>query len=379
MANLLDRLTTPHNPGALVQAINPRWGTRLPGGRRQGTIAEVVPTGVDAAAIRIVPPAGWPRHRPGQFVVLGVDVNGVRHTRSFTVTSLPGSGLVELTVQANNDGVVSRHLVREARVGDVVQLEPPAGEFTLGADLEPLLFISGGSGVTPFIAMLRAMAPRGGHDAAARPRDVVLVHHVTSSDAVLHGRELHALEAALPTLRYELILTRTPDGERVSHQHLDADKLDDLCPDWRSRSTYVCGPTGMLEFATGHWTAKGLADRLHVEAFGPPLRRSVAGKPADGDARARGAEDTEGGATFGATFERSGLSVAADGATPLLDVAEAAGLAPAHGCRMGVCHTCSTMVCSGSAVDLRDGRIIEEGRHVQLCVSAAATDLSLDL
>jgi len=119
----------------------------------------------------------------------------------------------------------------------------------------------------------------------------------------------------------------------------------------------------MIEFATAHWAESGLADQLHVERFtAPPLA----------------GPSVEGGSAGGqATFSTSGVTAIANGSTPLLEVAEAAGLAPLHGCRMGICHTCSTRLESGCVRDLRDGRLLEAGTHVQLCVTAAASDVVL--
>ena len=365
MPALLERLSSPHLPGQLVQALNPRWGAGLRGGRSQGVIRSVVPMGVDGAVVRVLPPRRWPAHRPGQFLGLGVDVDGVRHQRSFTITSLPGDDHLEVTVQATAHGVVSRHLVTHALPGEVVQLREPAGEFVLPDQPGPVLLLGGGSGITPFVAMLRSLAVRVMHDGTERP-DVVLVHHVRSRQGALHLGELSALDAAMPWLRLELVVTRGTDGRSVGDTHLSPSRLDELCPDWRDRTTFACGPDGLLDTARRQWADAGLADRLHVEAFGPAVRTV----PAAPDAPAT---------CHRATFTASGRAGEAEASTPLLAVAESAGLAPRSGCRMGICHTCSVPLRAGRARDLRTGELVPEGRNVQLCVSAAATDVVLEL
>ena len=366
MAALLERLSSPHLPGQLVQALNPRWGAGLPGGRSQGVIESIVPMGVDAAVVRVRPPRRFPVHRPGQFLGLGVDVHGVRHRRSFTITSLPGEDHLELTVQATAHGVVSRHLVSHARPGEVVQLGGPAGDFVLRDEPGPVLLLAGGSGITPFVAMLRSLAVDVVHHGAARP-DVVLVHHVRSRRAALHLGELMALDATMPWLRMELVTTRGADGRPVGGAHLSPSGLEELCPDWADRTAFACGPDGLLDAARRHWAGAGRADRLHVEAFGPaiPAVPAAPGSPA--------------GTSHRATFAPSGRAAEAEASPPLLAVAEAAGLAPRSGCRMGICHTCSVPLRSGRARDLRTGVLVPEGRNVQLCVSAAATDVVLEL
>jgi len=375
MTSLLERLSTPHLPGELLAALNPRWGSRLPGGRLTGVIERIEPTGRDAAAVTIRPAAAWKGHRPGQFVTVGVDVDGVRHHRCFSLTSLPDlpDGTIEVTVQAHDGGTVSPHLVHRARPGDVVQLSPAEGDFTLPQRLDaPVLLVSAGSGITPLVSMLRWLAAEQlwraeGH--LDEHLDVVVLHHATAAARVLHGRELEALAAAMPWLRLDTAITRDEAGRPVAGSHLDAASLDRRCPDWRERDAWVCGPEGLLAFAAGHWADGGVAGRLHVESFHPAATLGAAAPTI--------ALDGTSPAT--ATFAHSGLSVAAETSAPLLDVAEAAGLCPPSGCRMGICHTCSTRLDSGIARDLRDGRLVTAGEHVQLCVSAAATDLVLDL
>ncbi len=401
MRTLLECFTTPHRPGELLQALNPRWGSRLGGAQLHGVIERIQPTGVDAATVHIRPGHGWRAHRPGQFVTLGVDVRGIRHHRCFTITSVPGSadGRIQVTVQAHPGGLVSDHLVHRARPGDVVALAGPSGEPALQARAdEPVLFVSGGSGLTPVMGMLRALATDAMWSPLHDPSehlDVVVLHHVVSESHLLFGGELAALAAAMPWLRVELVVTRDEQDRSVPGTHLDPGRLDLLCPDWRGRHALVCGPRSMLEVAEHIWSEAGLRDRLRVESFDPlvaVLGSGASDSASDSDSGAafgsasdsapEGTKGTDGpghGATTTAELSRTGRTVVAGPTTPLLEVAEEAGACPASGCRMGICHTCITELTAGSVVDLRDGRRSSAGQHVQLCVSAALTDVVLTL
>lgn len=355
MVSLLERWTTPFDPDALLSALHPLWGRRL-----RGVIDGITPVSASGSASSIVihPGRAWRSHRPGQFVTLGVDVDGVRRHRCYSLTSVPDrpDGCIQITVQAVADGVVSRHLVEHARPGEVVQLTQADGDFTLpDRSPRPLLFLSGGSGITPLMGMLRWLATQ------SDVPDVVLLHHAPTKDRALFAAELERLATTIPWLQLELVETRLPGGA-----HLDADRLARVCPDWRDREVYACGPDSLLGFAAQHWTGAGLTERLHVERFTPPSL-AIASAPTTADEH-----------TATARFAASGIDVPADRATPLLDVAEHAGLEPASGCRMGICHTCSTHLDAGCVRDLRDGRLVEAGGHVQLCVSAAAGDVTLD-
>jgi ferredoxin-NADP reductase len=371
MHGLLDRLASPLDLDAYLAAVNPRWGTRL-----RGVVERVDAQTATAASIVIRPGPAWRPHRAGQFVTVGVDVDGVRHQRCYSLTSSPtrADGRIEITVQALDGGTVSTHLVERTRPGDVVHLSQADGDFTLPTALpptavppSPLLFVSGGSGITPLMGMLRTIAaldddPNRLDQPGVDQPSVVLIHHAASADRVLFAAELTHLAATTSWLDVEVVLTRDADGCSRPGAHLDAERLALLCPDWMDRDAYVCGPAALLDFATDHWEAHGVTGRLHVERF-TPVAPTASAPGTSGTAR----------------FARSGVDAPSNGATALLDLAESAGVAAPSGCRMGICHTCSTPVLAGCARDLRDGRLVEAGAHVQLCVSAAAGDITLDL
>jgi ferredoxin-NADP reductase len=366
MNALLERLASPLALDAYLAALRPTWA---PG---RGVIEGLDPQTATATSVLIRPGRGWDGHRPGQFVTVGVDVAGVRHHRCYSLTSVPDrrDGRIEITVQAVEGGTVSRHLARHARVGDVVALGAADGDFTLADEPRPLLAITAGSGITPVMGIVRSLV------ASTLPRrDVLVLHHAPRADEVIFGAELARYAATESWLRVETVLTREPGGG-----HLDADRLAGLCPDWAERDAYVCGPTGLLDFATDHWSAAGAIGRLHVERFSAAVvgaHHIAAASPT-----APRSSDPDGPDAASGTVRFASARIDALPASPtatLLDTAEAAGLAPPFGCRMGVCHTCSTAVLAGCARDLRDGRLVEAGTHVQLCVSTAAGDVTLDL
>lgn len=359
MVSLLKALTFPLQPDELLAALHP-WR----GSDRRGVIEAIVPTGRDAASIRIRPGRALPAYQAGQFIVLRVDIDGVRHQRCYSLTSVPDAGgRIEITVQGPHVDPtgrvsVSHHLVHHAKVGDVVEFERPQGDFVLPDDTrQRYLFITGGSGITPIMAMLRSLD----RTPTAHRTDVVLIHHVTDQASLLFGAELEQLAARAPWLHANIVTTRSRYGTALADRHLSATNLDAHCPDWRDRETYLCGPDGLLEFAIDHWAGQGRTERLHVERFTPP-RTNVA---------------DQGEAT--ASFERSGVTCAPASGVSLLVAAEQAGVTAPFGCRAGVCHTCSTRLIDGEARDQRDGRTSGPGSHIQLCVTTAVDHVTLDL
>lgn len=353
---LLGQLASPLDLDAYLSLLNPRWGTRL-----RGVIERIEPVTAEAASLTIRPGRGWEGHRAGQFVTLGVDVDGVRHHRCYSLTSPEGgrAGTIEITIQATDGGVVSNHLVHRARRGEVVQLSQAEGGFTLPDDAPDggLLFVTGGSGLTPVMGMLRTLARR------ADAPDVVLLHHATGPDRCLFLDALQELGRRHDWLHVVTTFTRS-DGSDPRAARFDRQRLDALCADWRSREVFACGPERLLDAVVEHCAGAGPSGEVHVERFVRDLGARL---------------DPTGGYAGAARFTKSGVEVASDGATPLLELAEAAGLAPASGCRMGICRTCSTRLDQGCVRDLRDGRLLEAGQHVQVCVSAAVGDVALEL
>src|SRR3954471_11093768 len=179
--------TTPLVPADFLDMFAPlRAGAAL-----RGRIESVHPETADAATLVIRPGADWAGHVPGQYVRIGIDVDGVRQWRAYSLTHGPRpDGYISITVKAVPGGVVSNHLVHHAKRGTLVHLEQAQGEFVLPADLagRKLLFVTAGSGVTPVIGMLRNLFPvtdegvvgvgelgrrTGARD---RPLDIVCLH-----------------------------------------------------------------------------------------------------------------------------------------------------------------------------------------------------------
>lgn len=344
VTSFAERVTTPLLPADYLDAIDPL----ISGVGLRGRIVAIHPETRDAVTVVIKTGRGWREHAPGQFVRVGIDVDGVRQWRAYSLTS-PTSrrdGCISLTVKAIPDGVVSNHLVRRATVGTVVQLEPPAGEFVLGSEPPAkILFVTAGSGITPVMGMLRSIPDRN--------PDVVLVHSARTAADVIFGDELRGMAAAG---RIRLVERHTDTDGR-----LDVAQLDTFVDDLADRHTWACGPAGLLDALELRWTADGMADRLNTERF-----RSAVLAIAEGGT---------------ASFTKSATTVVAGGAQSLLDAGEAAGVLMPSGCRMGICFGCVAPLRDGAVRDLRTGEITAaaDGVVVQTCVSAAAGACAIEL
>ena len=347
--NAVRAFTSPLLPDDYLELINPLWSTR----ELKGCIEAVEPETEDAATIVIRPGYAWEGHEAGQYLRIGLDINGRRHWRAYSLTSDPWreDGFISITIKNVDEGTVSPYLVKKGRVGTIVALGGVQGEFKLPDPLpEKLLFISAGSGITPIMSMLRHLSH---HDEV---NDIVLVHSARTEPEIIFGDQLTELEKKHEGFRWHKQLT----GEMGRFE--PAKHLDDICSDWRERETFMSGPAGMIDAVEEHFEAEGDCDKLHMERFQPVLGK---------------AEEGEGGKI---KFLDSDAEAESDGSQPILVAGEDAGLTLPYGCREGICHTCVGELCSGEVRNLQNGKVSgSEGEMIRTCINAPEGDVEIKL
>jgi stearoyl-CoA 9-desaturase NADPH oxidoreductase len=342
-------LFTPLLPDDYLELINPLWSTR----ELRGRIERIQRENDNAATILIRPGYEWEGHRAGQYLRIGVVIDGVVHWRAYSLTSDPDrpDGCISITPKLVDAGKVSPYFVKRARPGEIVRLGAVEGTFVLPEDVpEKILFISAGSGITPIMSMLRSL------DREDAVRDVRHIHSARNENGVIFGEQLRDIEERRDGFDVHLQVT-SRDG-RITPKD-----LDDLCGDWRERQTYASGPGEMLDALVEHWEQEGDPDRLCIERFQP----IIGGDAGDGK-----------GGTI--RFLKSEIEANSDGGTPILVAGEDAGATLPFGCRIGICHTCVGKLCSGQIRDVRTGEVSgQEGEMVRTCVNAPEGDVEIEL
>ncbi|MCU1634486.1 MAG: oxidoreductase FAD/NAD(P)-binding domain protein [Micrococcaceae bacterium] len=364
LARAASALTTPLTPEDFLALFNPVYSSR----QLRGVVSRVVHETEDSATIYFHPGHGWHAHKAGQWARIGVELDGVRHWRSYSLSTAAGH---DPAITVKDAGAVSHVLVRDTKPGDILFLAPPQGDFVLPEHPRSLLMLTAGSGITPVMSMIRTLIPR-------RPdANVVLINSNSTPEKSLFREELDELADQFSNLTVRHWFTSAR-----GRLEFTAKTIADLCPDWRSRAAYACGPEGFLNNAEELWqreaaletasTMPGLSSgagtqaattgTLTIERFSTDL---LAGAGHDGGL---------------VTFEQSDREVQADGDTPLLDIGEDAGVLMPSGCRMGICHSCLIPLRAGQVRDLRTGELHNNpGQLIQTCVSAAAGPVNLDL
>ena len=336
-AALVEPLLTPHGTDRYLELVDPMLVRR----EIRAQVVAVRHQTEDTVTLAVRPNRAWPGFVAGQYVRVSVDIDGVRTARCYSpaCSQYRGDGLLEFTVKAHDQGLVSRHLHSEIAPGAVLGLSAPAGEFTLPEPRPPrLVLISAGSGITPVLAMFRTLADE------RHPGDVVLIHYSPDPERVLYREEFTDRLGRMRTV--------------LAHRRFGLDHLAEVAPWYRDAQTYACGPARLLESVRAEFATVGLSERLHTEQF------TLA--PVSG---------AEGGTI---RFTRSEREVANSG-EPLLNQAENAGLNLEYGCRMGICHSCTKVKTAGQVRDAVSGRCsAEEHEEIRLCVSVPLGDVDIN-
>lgn len=219
--------------------------------------------------------------QPGQYITVKVEIPGVEVSpRNYSLSDEPNGEYYRISVKREPapkagvaPGAVSNYLHDKIHQGDILELGPPCGEFTLGekaeaADDEPIVMISGGVGVTPTMSMLKSLAKAG----AGNP--IYFIHGSRNSAVHAFANEVRGLGGQLPNLRSHFRYDAPLPGDLESGQCdsvglIDDDLLGQMLPDNRGRY-FVCGPKPFMASVVRSLRSRQTPDaRIHYEFFGP--------------------------------------------------------------------------------------------------------------
>lgn len=289
---------------------------------------------------------GW---QAGQHVQLFVEQAGVRLSRSYSLTAVYADGRIELAIKRHADGRLSNYLLDHIAVGQVLELGLAAGTLHWPQNAEAgVLLLAAGSGVTPLLGLLREALAEG----FSAP--VTLLHYVRKRSQRAFSRELQELQKLHANLQVRWAIS----GEPAQLDEISGRFQASHIADFPAASLLACGPHGFVASVREQWSGE-----LQSEAFSLPST----------------APDAE-QQPLQLQFIRSQLQVTGNHANSLLVQAEQHGLRPAHGCRQGICTTCTCTLVSGTVRDLRSGELFHEpGQPIRICVSVPQGDVVVDL
>lgn len=342
-------MTNPLLPDDYFALIRPGWSTR----EVTGSVVRVSKEQGNASTVVIKPNFPIAAHTPGQYLRIGMEINGIRHWRAYTITSDPNhpEGYLSITVKHTDGGRMSPVFNQFVRSGQEVFLGEIEGEFTLPNPLpRQLLFLSAGSGITPVLAMVREL------DRRDRLDDVIHVHSSRTAEDMIFGPMLREIADRQPG--YRLIEVHTAEQPRFTPAALDG-----ICADWRERAAFLSGPRDLIDAVEAHYDAAELSEQLFTERFQPII--------------GNGGGDGAGGTVH---FRVSECQAVCDAGVSILVGGENAGAKLVFGCRMGICHTCVGRLQDGAVRDIRTGAVTEaSGQMIRVCVNAPEGHVEVDL
>lgn len=320
-------------------------------------------------------------YEPGQFITIGVEIDGAVVERCYTISSSPSRPFtISITVKRVPGGVVSNWLHDNLQPGQIITARGPLGQFTYAEyPADKYLFLSGGSGITPVMSMLRTL-----HDLSLGT-DVVFVHSARTPADIIFRRELADIASMSASVQVAHVCEDdAPTEAWGGHRgRLTPETLTQICPDFLEREVFVCGPGPYMSAVKSLLSAAGFdMDRYHQESFVlDELLSDAAVDTSDAATILAGGNDTAAGTGFDVEFARSSRTIQCPEGTKVLDAATKEGLNLASSCGQGLCGTCKVTLISGE-VDMQHNGGIRPKEIAQnkilLCCSTPRTALVVD-
>ena len=292
--------------------------------------------------------------KPGEHFLVTKEVQGKRITRTYSSSSRV-AGRTTITVKRTKGGLFSNALFEGARVGDLVYLGEPQGEFLLPKEEVPLLYLAGGSGITPIHSHLVEIAK------SSRKEPVHLFYFSTSPEEIIFKKELQLLEKANPWFHLHLFVDRG-GKEGISESLFQESLVTRSFPQWKDNRTlvYVSGPVPLKNAVKQAFAEKDVVS----EDFGGPTGNL--------------SQEADVSRMVQVKLANSHRSVEVPTNLSLLEGLEAQGIYPPSGCRMGICHSCICKKSSGDLISMENGEEVKE-ETVRICITKPVSDLELEL
>lgn len=348
----------------LVEGVVPSWSLV----EHKARVLSVTRETADTQTWVLRPSRRWKGFAAGQHVHVVVQKNGVRETRTFSLSSSPThfreTGTVSITVKRVPGGRVTGFMHDHLVAGDVLILSDAAGAFTLGATSGACAYLAAGSGITPVMSHLRERV------ASSTPGSATLIYFANTRRDFIFGEELHTICESTPNASVHFVASHdspSRDEEDFGYGDLPQTMLAkahvERLLEGAPEKVFLCGPFAFRQLAKQLLAeARFDPECIVEESFGLPPVLVTEGQPVV------------------VTFERSDTTVRTERPGTLLELAEGAGLSPRSGCRMGICHTCKCTKRAGRVRNVVTGVLSDIGEEeVQLCISVPVTNVELAL
>ncbi|GLT15379.1 hybrid-cluster NAD(P)-dependent oxidoreductase [Vibrio algivorus] len=315
---------------------------------------------------------------PGQFITLGIEVEGKTEYRAYSLSSMPNQSELQLTIKRVVDGKVSNYIVDSLQEGQTVSVLKPAGEFHIEQPHgKRIVLLSAGCGITPVMSMAKTLLSD-----KTDTTDIHFIHAATELEQVIYHQELLEMAASHKRFHFDVMLENAQGSEYLEGRLTQA-ALKQFCPDIAERSAFLCGPIGFMAAMQENLSELGMnMDNFYQESFTPAeseqpevaLNLEVTlGSDADK------AQAISNATVFVPAF---GAQAEAKIGSALIDALEAAKVPVIAACRSGICGSCKCRVVKGaftrtSTATLTDDEI--DNGFVLACSCQVESDVEVAL
>ena len=346
----------------VVAGIHPR--------RLQLKVKQIIAETASAMTLRLESKDGkLPYFRAGQYINLFAEIDGVRTSRPYSISSSPGKPYYDITVRRVDGGFVSHFLLDKVKVGDSFESTGPNGYFYYEPlmDSSDLVFLAGGSGAAPFISIIRETTDK------KAALNIHLIYGSRKPDDIIFDKELKEITAKNRNIKVDYVISEPPAGWKGASGFIDDKVISSLAGDLKGKTVFACGPALMYEVCLPALARLGVpARRTKQEAYGPPqdITRDPAwpGTPASRE--------------FEVIEMRSGKKAKARAGEPLINSLERAGIVVPAICRSGECTACRTKLISGKVFApsrVRHRQADKKSGYIHPCMSYPLDDLRIKI
>ena len=334
------------------------------------TVSEIIQETASAKSIKLVSEdGGQPPFQAGQYINVFVETGGVRTSRPYSIASSPTqTGYYEITVRRVDDGFVSNYLLDELKPGDRLISSSPSGNFHYNPLFhgDKLVFIAGGSGITPFMSMIREIADKN------LSRRLHLFYGSRIEDDVIYREEIDKISSAHRNFTWDLVVSEPAPSfcgcKGFINAGLIKERLGGL--DW---TFFVCGPEAMYQFCLPELEKLPIpARKTKVEIMGAP--KNIVSHPG-------WPENVKAGDVFKVAI-KGRKAISAPASEPLMISLERADVAIPALCRSGECSLCRTKLLSGKVYQPNDVKLRKSDRtfgYIHPCMAYPTTDIEIML
>jgi ferredoxin-NADP reductase len=304
----------------------------------------------------------------GQYLALFVEVDGHRTSRPYSISSPPNQiGYYDITVKRVAHGLVSNYLLDQVHVGDSLTVSGPQGTFYFNPLIhdETMICIAGGSGITPFMSIIREIVDRG------LRRTVILFYGNRHAEDIIFHEQLLQISDRFKRIHYIPVIENAAENYQGQCGLITADLIKETTGSMEKASFFLCGPQGMYNFCLPQIDQLDIPRRkIRKELYGPPL--DICQDPA-------WPQEIEPDRHFSVSV-KGGPVISAPASVPLLVSLEKSGIMPPSICRSGECSMCRVKVLSGNVFQPAETPVRKSDRqfgYVHACVSYPLTDLEI--